>query len=52
VRQVLANLANVTQAKAQPLDKSILLKVSLDTRLDSESFKTSIDFLACLVQKL
>jgi len=34
------------------LDQSILLKFSLETRLESESFQPLIDFLALLVQKL
>jgi len=34
------------------LDKSILLKFSLETSLESESFEPLIDFLAFLVQKL
>ena len=34
------------------LGQSILLKFSLETRLESESFEPLIDFLAFLVQKL
>jgi len=34
------------------LDGSISLKFSLEIRLESASFETSIDFLAFLVQKL
>ena len=34
------------------LGQSISLKFSLETRLESESFKPLIDFLAFLVQKL
>ena len=45
-------LAHVTWPRAQPLGQSILLKFSLETRLESESFETLIDFLAFLVQKL
>jgi len=37
---------------AQPLGQSVLLKFSLETRLESESFEPLIDFLAFLVQKL
>ena len=36
----------------QPLDGNISLKVSLETRLESESFETLINFLMFLVQKL
>ena len=36
----------------QPLDRSISLKFSLKTRLESTSFGTLIDFLVFLVQKL
>jgi len=36
----------------QPLDGSISLKFSLETRQESVSFETLIDFLAFLVQKL
>jgi len=38
--------------RAQPLGQSVLLKFSLETRLESESFELLIDFLAFLVQKL
>jgi len=48
----LAILAHVTWSSDQLLDQSISLKFSLETRLESESFKPSIDFLAFLVQKL
>jgi len=34
------------------LDGSILLKFTLETRLESESFEPLIDFLTFLVQKL
>ena len=37
---------------AQPLGQSVSLKFSLETRLESKSFKPLIDFLAFLVQKL
>jgi len=37
---------------AQPLDGSISLMFSLETRLESESFEPLIDFLAFLVQTL
>jgi len=33
-------------------NQSVSLKFSLETRLDSESFELSIDFLAFLVQNL
>jgi len=36
----------------QPLGQSVLLKFSLETRLESESFEPLIDFLAFLVEKL
>ena len=36
----------------QPLGLSVSLKFSLETRLESESFKPLINFLAFLVQKL
>jgi len=45
-------LAAGTWLKPQPLDQSIWLKFSLETRLESESFETLIDFLAFVVQKL
>jgi len=45
-------LAHVTWPKAQPLGQSISLKFSLETQLESKSFKPLIDFLAFLVQKL
>jgi len=45
-------LAHVTWPMAQPLGQSISLKFLLETRLESESFKPSINFLAFLVQKL
>jgi len=38
--------------RAQPLGQTILLKFSLETRLESESFEPLIDFLAFLVEKL
>ena len=37
---------------AQPLDQSVSLKFSLESRVESESFEPLIDFLAFLVQKL
>ena len=45
-------LAHVTWPRAQPLDQSVSLKFSLETRLESESFQPLIDLLAFLVQKL
>jgi len=45
-------LAHVTRPMAQPLDGSISLKFSLETRLASKSFESLINFLAFLVQKL
>jgi len=45
-------LAHVTWRKAQLIDGNILLKFTLETRLESESFEPLIDFLAFLVQKL
>jgi len=45
-------LTHVTWPKAQPLDGSISLKFSFETRLESESVEPLIDFLALLVQKL
>jgi len=46
------NLAHVAWPRAQPLGKSISFKFSLETRLESESFESLINFLAFLVQKL
>jgi len=40
---------HVTWPRAQPLNQSILLKFSLETRLESESFEPLIDSLAFLV---
>jgi len=40
------------QILMKPLGQCILLKFSLETRLESESFELLIDFLAFLVQKL
>jgi len=40
----LAILADVTWPKAQPLDESISLKFSLETRLECESFEPLINF--------
>ena len=40
------------QPRAQPLGQSVLLKFSLETRLESESFEPLIDFLVFLVQNL
>jgi len=45
-------LAHVGWPKAQPLGQSVLLKFSLETRLESESFEPLIDFLELLVQNL
>jgi len=45
-------LAHVAWPGAQPLDQSVLLKFSLESRLKSESFEPLIDFLVFLVQKL
>ena len=45
-------LAHVAWPGAQLLGQSVLLKFSLETRLESESFEPLIDFLAFLVQKL
>ena len=45
-------LAHIAWPRAQLLGQSILLKFSLETRLESESFEPLIDFLAFLVQKL
>jgi len=45
-------LAHVAWRRAQPLGQSVSLKFSLETRLESESFKPLIDFLAFLVQNL
>jgi len=48
----LAILAHVIWPRTQPLDESIWLKLSVETRLESDSFEPLIDFLAVLVQKL
>jgi len=45
-------LAHVACPRAQPLGQSVSLKFSFETRLESESFQSLIDFLAFLVQKL
>jgi len=45
-------LAHFAWPRAQPLGQSVSLKLSLETRLVSESFETLINFLAFLVQKL
>jgi len=45
-------MAHVTWPRAQPLGQSVSLKLSLETRLESESFEPLIDFLAFLVQQL
>jgi len=45
-------LAHVAWSKAQLLGQSVSLKLSLETRLESESFEPLIDFLPFLVQKL
>ena len=42
----------VAWPRVQPLGQSVLLKFSLETRLESKSFEPLIDFLAFLVQKL
>jgi len=45
-------LAHVALPGAQPLNQSVSLKFSLESRLESESFEPLIDFLAFLIQKL
>jgi len=45
-------LAHVARPGAQPLGQSVSLKFLLESRLKSESFEPSIDFLAFLIQKL
>ena len=45
-------MVHVAWPKAQLLGQSVLLKFSLETRLESESFEPLIDFLVFLVQKL
>ena len=45
-------LVHITWPRAQTLDRSISLKFSLGTRLESESFKPLIDLLTFLVQSL
>ena len=45
-------LAHVARPGAQPLGQGVLLKISVESRLESESFEPLIDFLAFLVQKL
>jgi len=45
-------LAHVAWPRAQPLGQSVSLKVSLETRLESESFEPLINFIAFLVQQL
>jgi len=45
-------LADVTWPRAQLLGQSVSLKFALETRLESESFKSLINFLAFLVQNL
>jgi len=45
-------LAYVAWPRAQPLGQSVSLNISVETRLESESFEPLIDFLAFLVQKL
>jgi len=45
-------LAHVAWPRAQLLGQSTLLKISLETRLESEFFEPLIDFLTFLVQKL
>ena len=48
----MAILARVTWPRAQPLDGSILLMFSLQTRTESEAFEPLIDFLSFLVHNL
>jgi len=50
--EVFGHLAHVTWPRAQLLDGTISLKLSLETRLESESFEPLINFLVFLVQKL
>ena len=45
-------MAHVSWPTVQPLGQSVLLKFSLETRLESQSFEFLIDFLAFVVQKL
>ena len=45
-------LSHVPWPRAQPLVRSVSLKFSLETRLESEFFEPLINFLAFLVQKL
>ena len=45
-------LAHVIWPRVQPLDRSILLKFPLETRLESQTLEPLIDFLTFLVQKL
>jgi len=45
-------LAHVAWPRARPLGLSISIKFLLETRLESVSFETLIDFLAFLFQKL
>jgi len=45
-------LAHVAWPSAQPLGQSVLLKFSLETSFESESFEPLIDSVAFLVQKL
>jgi len=45
-------LAHVAWPRDQLLGQSVSLKLSLEIRLESESFEPLIDFLAFLVQKL
>jgi len=49
---VLGSFWLATWSRAQPLDQSVSLKFSFETRLESESFEPLIDFLAFLVQNL
>jgi len=46
-----ATLVHVAWPKVKALGESILLKFSLETKLQSKSFEPLIDFLAFLVQK-
>ena len=49
---VFGHLAHATWPRDQLLDGTISLKLSLEIRLESESFESFIDFLMFLVQKL
>jgi len=45
-------LDHVTWPRARPLDGSISLKFSLETRLEYESFESLINFVVFMVLKL